>query len=194
VTILGRGDLSPRRRHRSVGRYVTVVLVLAVLAGGGYAAYVGFIQGSSTASTPTAPLALCPKPTTTVLFAPPHKVRLAVLNASLHTGLAAEVRTELRHRGFHVTQIGNAMRVGHDVATIRYSPDERREYRSVAAQIPGEATILPVSGRHILELDLGVHFRQLQSVAAARATERRLVAGSVTSASASPSPSCRARH
>jgi LytR cell envelope-related transcriptional attenuator len=195
VTIPGRGDLAPRRRKRRTGRNLAIFVIVALLAAGGYAGYARYIRGSSGRSPATAIVPLCPKLSTASEFAPARQVNVAVFNASLRTGLAAAVAATLRHRGFHIAAVGNALRVGHNVATIRYSPDERRAYRSVAAQIPGEATIKPVVGHHILELDLGVHFRRLQSAAAARASERRLVAAEVRTASPSPSPSpsCRPR-
>lgn len=188
VTIPGRGDLSPRHRHRPLSRYVLVLVVVALLAGGGYAGYRG-LEGSSSAGSP-APTDTCRPSTGRSLFAPAGQVRLTILNASLHTGLAASVESAMRKRGFHVAGIGNAARLGRDVATIRYSPDELRASRTVAAEIPGEATIKPVPGHHVLVLDLGTHFRTLQSVRAARATERRRdAAASAAARSASPSPS-----
>ena len=61
MTIPGRGDLSPPRRQSSLGRWLVTVLVLALLAGGGYAAFLGLSGGSSNSSAP--PLPLCPLPT-----------------------------------------------------------------------------------------------------------------------------------
>jgi hypothetical protein len=185
VTILGRGDLSPRRHSRPAGRYLLILLVVALLAGGGYAGYRGLTGGSSN-HAPSAPVAAsCPKPLTSAEFAPPHQVKLRVFNASLRTGLAAQVRAELVRRRFHVVEIGNALRVGHNIAMIRYSPDQKRAASTVAAQISGRLTMKPVTGENVLELDIGVHFVRLRSAAAAKAVERRVAA----SASPSPSPS-----
>jgi hypothetical protein len=101
------------------------------------------------------------------------------MNASLRTGLAAEVEKALRHRHIRVVQIGNALRVGHDVATVQYSPDQKRDASTVAAQIAG-ATTKPVAGRRVLELDIGVRFARLRSASAVRALERHRVGGVLT--------------
>jgi hypothetical protein len=188
VTILGRGDLAPPRRRRSPGRYVSIVVVVALLAGGGYAAYRGLTQDSAPADAASHKLPRCPKPAVTSAFAPPRQVHLAVYNASLQTGLAASLRAQLRNRGFHVTQIGNALKVGHDVAVVRYSADEQRESLAVMAQVAG-ASRQQVAGTHHLELDVGLKFAQLRSAAAVRGFER----SHATAPSPSPSSSCRAR-
>jgi hypothetical protein len=105
---------------------LTAVIVVGLLGGGGYAAYAG-LRGTSSGNAATRPkLAVCPKPLTTTMFAAPRDVRLTILNASLQTGLAATIGHQLHHRGFHVSRIGNAVRVVHGVAAIRYSPDELR--------------------------------------------------------------------
>ena len=193
MTILGRGDLSPRRRQRSVGRYFTTLLVVAILAGGGYAAYVGFIRNSSGSGSPAAGLRLCPKQSSHSPYAAPHTLRIRIYNASLQTGLAAQVRSQLRHRGFRVTAIGNALRVGRDVALVRYSPDQRLGALTLAAQVSG-ATMHQVAGTGKLDLDLGLQFAQLRSAAAAKTAARRAAASAAprpsSSPSSSPSPSC----
>ena len=186
VTIPGRGDLSPPRHRRSLGHPTVALVVVALLVAGGYAGYRG-LRGTTSAGSPEPPTT-CKPAAELSLFAPARQVHVTVLNASLQTGLAAAVRAELRRRGFHVAAIGNAPRLGRYVATIRYSPDELRASRAVAAEVPGEATIQPVPGHHVLVLDLGTHFTKLQSVSAARATERRRDA-TATAAAHSPSPS-----
>jgi acetolactate synthase regulatory subunit len=169
------------------------LLVVGLLAGGGYAAYRGLKGKSSGGAAARTTLARCPKPTANPLFAPARQVHLAVYNASLRTGLAATVEQAMKRRGFHVSQIGNASKVGHDIATIRYSADQARGYRTVAAQIQG-ATGQPVAGQHVLELDLGVHFNQLRSAAAARTAEQRQATATPSaSPSASPTATCRPR-
>lgn len=189
MAILGQGDLSPPRRHRSFRRYVMVLLVLAMLAGGGYAAYVGFIRGSSTHVGATPRLSQCAKRAAKPPYSTPRTLRVQIFNASLQTGLAAQVRSSLRHRGFRVTQIGNAMRVGHDVATVRYSLDEKLGSATLAAQVAG-ATTQQVSGQHVLELDLGLKFGQLRSATAAKTVARRVAATAAPTPSGSASPSC----
>jgi hypothetical protein len=188
VTILGQGDLSPRRRQRSVRRYVTVGLVLAVLAGGAYAAYVGFIRGSSTHVAADPPPSRCARQASSP-YAAPHTLRVRIFNASLQTGLASQVRSSLRHRGFRVAQIGNAMRVGHYAAEVRYSSDQKLGSVTLAAQVTG-ATTREVTGQHVLELDLGLKYQQMRSTTAARTLAHHVAASAAPTPSASPTPSC----
>jgi hypothetical protein len=189
VTILGQGDLSPRRRQRRVGRYVTVFLVLAMVAGGAYAAYVGFIRGSSTDVTANPAPSRCARHASSP-YAAPHTLRVRIFNASLQTGLASQVRSSLRHRGFRVTQIGNALKVGHYAAEVRYSPDQTLGSVTLAAQVTG-ATTHEVGGQHVLELDLGLKYQQMRSATAARTLAHQVAASAAPTPSASPTPSCR---
>jgi hypothetical protein len=197
MTIPGRGDLSPRRRQSGFGRWVIVLVIIALLAGGGYAAYVGLTGGSSSPSTSTATtLPRCPLPSTTAIFAPPHQVKVSIVNGSLQTGLAASVGAQLQHRKIRVGSIGNALKVVSGVAVIRYSPDQRRASRTLAAQVAGQPVLTAVSGTNVLDLALGLRFKRLRSPAAAKAIELRVSASSAASTSsptARPSPTCRPR-
>jgi hypothetical protein len=188
VTIPGRGDLSPARRQSSLGRWLVTVLVLALLAGGGYAAFLGLSGGSSNASAP--PLPLCPLPTTSPLPTHVGPLRLTVMNATERAGLAAEVAAALQDRGFNVTKIGNAVLMGKGVAVVRYSPDRRLVADKVAAQIKG-ATLLAVGGHRVVELDLGPKYYALVTPRRARVAYRRAVASAA--AVPTPSTSCRPR-
>ena len=192
MTILGRGDLSPPRRHRSWGRLVLVVVVLAVLVGAGYVGYVRFIRSSSAAGSTTTGLSRCPKHVARGPYAAPHTLRVRVLNASLQTGLAARVRSSLRHRGFRVVQIGNAPRVGRYVASVSYSPDQKLGSATLAAQVL-RATTRVVPGRGVLELELGLKYRHMRASKAATALARRTEASAAPTPSPSPSRSCTPR-
>jgi hypothetical protein len=188
VTIPGRGDLSPPRRRHHPLRWLAVLVVLAVLAGAGYAGFRHFHASSPSRPAAAARLPVCHASGGNALFAAPGQVRLRIRNGSLQTGLAAKVRSELRRRGFHVGSIGNALTVGHDVAVVRYPPAQLRAARSVAAQVSGAVALQPAPGAGLVELDLGLRFGGLQSVAAARSAERRLLAGASPSPTASPTP------
>jgi hypothetical protein len=192
VTIPGRGDLSPPHRHVPIGRYLTILVVLALVAGAGYAGYRGLHRGTS--DRPGAKLALCPKASVTPTKAAPGP-KVDVLNASLVTGLATEVAHELRHRGLRVGSVGNAAAVGKGVATVRYSADRTLWGLHLAAEIPG-AKSLPVAGHGVLELDLNPKFTALASKRAAAAAFRRAVASAhlaTPSPTPTPSPTCRPR-
>jgi hypothetical protein len=191
VTIPGRGDLSPPHRHVPVGRYVTVVLVVALLAGGGYAAYRGLSGGSggpSAASLPRcAKSAAVHHPRAAAL--PQSKV--AVYNASLITGLAAQVGADLGHRGFPIGHIGNASKVGTGVATVRYSADRKVEATRLAAQIKG-ATLVAVGGQHVVELELNPKFTAMVSKRAGAAAFRAAaVSQHLVTSGPTPAPTCR---
>lgn len=193
MTIPGRGDLAPPRHHSSTGRWLVALVVLAVLGGGGYAAYVELHGSSSGDATAGQKLARCPKPSTAGMFAAPHDVRVTILNASLQTGLAATLGGRLHRRGFHITSIGNALHVVHGVAAIRYSADQLRASRTLAAQIPGTVPATEVAGHGVLDFEPGLGFQQLRSGAAATTLERQRVAAATPTPTASPSDSCRPR-
>src|SRR5438270_909831 len=103
VTILGRGDLSPRRRSRHGGRFMATVLVAALVAG---AAYVGWRElrghgGSAGAAvTPT-----CTTPTPEPPPLPPRQVKVAIRNGTATVGLAHKIADALKARGFTVTTV-----------------------------------------------------------------------------------------
>jgi hypothetical protein len=172
---------------------VTIALVLALLAGGGYAAYRGLSGGSGSPSAATLPL--CPKsahrPHHTKPVIPQSKV--TVYNASLITGLATQVATELRQRGFAIGQIGNAAKVGKGVATVRYSADRKLEATKLAAEVTG-AKLVAVGGTHVVELDINPKFKALATKqAAAQAFQTAAASQHLLSPTPTPTPTCRAR-
>jgi hypothetical protein len=177
-----------------VGRYVAVVLVLALLGGGGYAAYQGLSGGP--ASNAATRLPLCTKSAKPARGAQPPSIpqsKITVYNASLITGLATEVATELRQRGFRIGQIGNAAKVGKGTATVRYSSDRTLEATKLGTEIAG-AKLVPISGTHVVELDLNPNFTALVAKQAA-ANAFRVAAASrhLVSPTPSPTPTCRSR-
>jgi hypothetical protein len=184
VTIPGRGDLSPRRKRRNWRRRLSVLAVVVVVAGGGYAGY-HFTRGGST--TPVATLRPCPSTTPT----PPAALteRIEVRNATLKTGLAAEVAHALKRRDFRIGKIGNTLFRGSGVATIRYSTDRDQAARLLATQFDG-ATLETMAGSGVLELDIGPKYRSLVPVAQAQAAERAILASPTPRPSASASPTC----
>jgi hypothetical protein len=173
---------------------VAVVLVLALLGGGGYAAYRGLSGGSSSNVAATLPLCTkSAKPSHGPQSASIPQSKITVYNASLITGLATEVAGELMHRGFPIGQIGNAAKVGKGIATVRYSADRKLEATKLGAQIKG-AALLPVSGTHLVELDINPKFTALLAKPAA-ANAFRVAAASqhLISPTPTPTPTCRSR-
>jgi hypothetical protein len=187
VTIPGRGDLSPRRKHRDWRQRSAVIAVVLVVAAVGYGGYRLFGGGSSSAPTVQA---LCPSTTPQPPTA--QQARLVVRNATLQTGLAAEVAHELKQRNFRIGKVGNTLFRGKDVATVQYSADRLQAAQLVAAQFDG-ATLTQVDGSRILEVDIGPKYRALVPVAAAQAAERSILGTSSPSPTATPSPTCAPR-
>lgn len=161
--------------------------MVLVLAGGGYGGYRAFGGGSS--STPKA-LPLCPSATPHTAVAA--LARLTVRNATLTTGLAAQVAHDLRKREFRVAKVGNTLFRGKGVATVRYSADRSQSARLVAAQFDG-ATLVQVAGSRVLEVDIGPKFRALVPLAQAQASDRAILASSSPTPSVTPSPTCASR-
>lgn len=187
MTIPGRGDLSPRRKHRNWRRRLSVGFVVLVLGAGGYVGY-RLVSGGSEASL----TALPPCPATTPTQAPAQQARLTVRNATLTEGLATEVARQLRQRNFHVGKVGNTLFRGKGVATVQYSTDRLQAARLVAAQFDG-ATLLQVDGARVLEVDIGPKYRKLVPVAQAEVAARAILATSTPTPSTTSSPTCAPR-
>lgn len=179
MTIPGRGDLSPRRRHRNWRRRFALAVVVLVVLGGGYVGYRHF-RGSSKASLIT--LRPCPKTTPTAPAA--LQAKLIVKNATLQTGLASEVARQLRDRDFRISSVGNTLFRGKGVATVQYSADRLESAQLVAAQFAG-ATLEPVDGSDILEVDIGPKFDALIPLAEAQSAERGILGPSAPTPTAS---------
>jgi hypothetical protein len=189
VTLPGLGDLAPPHRHVPVGRWVLTVLVVVLLAGGGYAAFLGLSGGSSKSSSG---LPFCPVTTHVPATKSAGPLRLTIKNATEREGLAAAVRTQLRKRGFRVISIGNAAELmSSGVAKVRYSADRRLVADHVAAQIKGGATLVPAGGHGVVALYLGPKFSRLATLLQARLAYLRLVPS--PTASPVPTTSCRPR-
>lgn len=183
MTILGRGDLVPRRRRHRPVRWLAGLVVIAVAAAGGYAGYRHWHHRSPHRVASTRP---CQGHPAVVPTPQPSDVRVAVRNATLRTGLASRVAHALRQRQVHVVSIGNTPLRGKGVATVRYTADRRSQAEVLAAQIRG-ATMAPEPGHGRLELDLGPRFHGL---APARVAGDQLTREVAATASPTPTPRC----
>ena len=144
------GRARQRRRHDRRGRALKVLLALALLGGAGYGAWqtgwldpVAAMAGSGSevsaaACSPPAPSPMLPP------ALPPSEVTVNVFNATGRMGLAAEVASELRARGFVVAAVSNdpLTRTVMGVAELRHSTPGDAAARTVAAQVQG-ATVAP---------------------------------------------------
>jgi hypothetical protein len=151
LTPIGMGG-RPRQRRGTPrrGRALSGLLALALLSGGGYGAWRGGwldpvteLAGLGTevsAAVCTAPPAPPPLPPAL----PPTAVTVNVFNATGRLGLAAEVATELKARGFMVAEVSNdpLARTVPGTAELRHSPQGDAAARTVAAQVQG-ATVAP---------------------------------------------------
>jgi hypothetical protein len=171
VTILGRGDLAPRRRRRRGGllRVLAALAVVVVLGGAAYGAW--RLLGPSS-SKPAAARQRCVTTSSAVAPARPGTVRLRVMNTTLKAGLAAKVRRELRGRGFTVVGIGNASPAVHGI--VLRAPSTRStpaEVRALREQFPSLS--VRKAGRHgLLALELGKHLPGIASARHAAAAHR----------------------
>jgi hypothetical protein len=186
VTIPGRGDLAPPRHQLPIARVLIGLLVFVLLAGGGYAAFLG-LSGGGSSKPPVAQLPLCPVAPTISPTQRPGPLRLIVNNATQRSGLAAEVAATLQTRGFHVLQVGNSTLTVKGPAIVRYSADRRLVADKVAAQITG-STLATVAGHGKVVLVLGPKFHSLASTKHAKAAYLLLLTPTATP---TPSGGCR---
>ncbi len=178
MTIPGRGDLAPARRQhrrRRWPRVLALLLVLGVLGAAGWEAYRLWVEDTSQ-SRVAAP---CVTPTPPPVPAAADEVRVRVLNGTRRPGLAHDVATRLRHRGFAVRKVGNnPQRTAR--TTVTYPAGVLAAGLAVAEQLPA-AELTAGSGR-LVDLVLGRDFHRLatrKEAAARRAQDER---------AASPSP------
>ncbi len=147
--------------------------------------YVGdrYVWPHLRSSTATTAPPVCPKVSAPPPIPAARTVSLRVRNSTIREGLAAEVAAALHRRGFHVHGVGNTSAKVTGTATVRYSADRAQQAKSVAAQVD-RPVLVKVSGKGVLDLDLGSKWRALASPTAVRAAER------ADRASRSPAPTC----
>lgn len=165
MTIPGRGDLAPRRRHGGYGhrqrRWPRVLLVLLILAALGAGGYYGWHHWRNK-DTATAALAPCPTPTAAPSSSPPPRVAARILNGSLKAGLAKKVAKGLQQRfGVVVGKVGNAARFTRGVSVVRYPPRLAASARALAGYVVPRARLRADTHLRKVELDIGTRFRSV---------------------------------
>lgn len=167
MTILGRGDLAPPRRHRRRTGVLIGVLAVALLGAGGY---FGWRQLHSSGSSKATLAPICTTPTPSPSPVAASAVTIVLRNGTPQVGLAHRLADLLKGRGFKVASVGNTHSAVPGVAVVRYPPGQEGAAVAVAEQFPG-ATLSPnpagVSGR--VELDIGAGYRSLATTAQAAA-------------------------
>ena len=134
-----RGTPAPSgpRQGRSAGRAVGLVVTLVLLAAVGFGAW-WFLVKPPPPKDSGSP---CPTPSAVtrapVAAAAPKAVRLNVYNSTSRRGLAAQVATQLRARGFVVVKVANDPLHRHvtGIAEIRHSDRGLAAARTVAAHV-----------------------------------------------------------
>lgn len=155
---------------------------MLAVAGAAYGGYRVVSSGSS-----STPKTLPPCPTASAKPPAAQRELLTVRNATLTTGLAADVARELRQRHFRVGKVGNTLFRGKGIATVQYSADRRQSAQLVAAQFDG-ATMTEVSGSGVLEVDIGPRYHSLVPADQAQAADHTILASVSPSPTSSPSP------
>lgn len=171
MTILGSGDLAPRRRgRRRKTPYVVAVLVLAVAAAGGWFGWRAWHGGKSPHARP---LAVCETPSSSPSPAAAKTVKVAVLNGTARVGLAHTVAGQLTLRGFSVVKVGNGPATTGPPRVI-YAPGETGLALTLAEQVAGAQLYeLSTQTPGTVQLDISSGFRRLATPAEAAAAKAR---------------------
>ncbi|MDQ1747546.1 MAG: hypothetical protein QOD07_1809 [Frankiaceae bacterium] len=174
MTILGSGDLAPRRRgrrRRTKTPYVVAVLVLAAAAAGGWFGWRAWHGGKSGA--PARPLAVCATPSSSPSPAAAKTVKVAVLNGTARVGLAHTVAGQLTLRGFAVVKVGNGPSTTGPPRVV-YAPGETGLALTLAEQVAGaQIEELSTQTPGTVQLDISSGFRRLATPAEAAAAKAR---------------------
>jgi hypothetical protein len=171
VTILGRGDLAPRRRGARRRTPFAVAIVVLALAGAG--GWYGWRAWKTEPSPQATPRLVCVTPSASPSPVAAAKVKVRVLNATATVGLAHAVARELSGRGFTIAAVGNtSARFGR--SRVTYAPGEIAFALAVGEQVPNaELYELSTEPPGNVELDLASDFHHLATPAQAKAARAR---------------------
>jgi hypothetical protein len=190
MTILGRGDLAPRRGSRRRTPFVVAIVVLALAGAGGW---FGWRAWRTTPSAQSTPQVVCVTPSPSASPAAVKKVKVRVLNATPTVGLAHAVARELSNRGFAVASVGNTSTT-FGRTRVTYSPAEIALALTVAEQVPdAELYASSTEPPGNVELDLASDFHHLATPAQAKAARARDLAAAAPPPATCSTPSGSAR-
>jgi hypothetical protein len=182
VTIPGRGDLSPPRRHgrrRRPWRTLLILLVVAALVAGGWYVWTNYVDDDDS-DTLRAGATPCVTPSHGPAPANLSSVKLIVLNGTNRVGLAHEVARQLEKRGAHIRRVGNTG-VRPPKTTISYPPRAATAMLAVREQLAVTPRLESATPEKLV-LVIGKDFTGLATRAAAGRARQRDVAA------ATPSP------
>ncbi|WP_231134961.1 LytR C-terminal domain-containing protein [Motilibacter deserti] len=194
------GGSHRRRRGRARGALVAV-LVLALLAGVGYAGWWAYDRwqddpeaGQAGSTGPVAASSCSPSQgpvpspsagsATASVPVPARQITVNVFNATTKAGLAAAVSTQLEARGFRIGTVGNdpAGRPVKGTAQVRSGATGAAAARTLAAHVAGAQLASDKRPGATVDLVIGNAYSRLRPAAAAAAV--------LAPPSPSPSPSC----
>jgi hypothetical protein len=186
MTILGSGDLAPRRRGRRRRTPYVAALLLVALAGAG--GWFGWRAWHDRDTSSAQPAVVCVTPTPSAGPAPVKRVKVAVLNGTSTVGLAHTVAGTLTTRGFAIVKVGNGT-ASTGAPRITYAPGEVGLALTLAEQVPG-ATFYELSTQRPgqVELRISTGFRRLATLAEAKAAHARDLAATAPAPAACSTP------
>jgi hypothetical protein len=163
----GRRNVRRRGRSRHRGRTIVVLLLIATAVAAG----VGWRLHDTDTTVAAQKRPSCPPTLSAQPVVAAHDVHVNVYNATKRHGLASEVATELRKRGFVVGKVENdpAGRAVTGVAEVRASTSGTAPARTVGAQVASFVTVPDQRKDASVDLVLGAAFRSLRSSSAAAA-------------------------
>jgi hypothetical protein len=163
-----RPPLTPaqRRARRQTATLLAVGGLLLVAFLFAAASYGGWFDKPKAAAPPCKPV------TTTVVRILPSQIHLNVYNASSRNGLAREVGTDMRTRGFVVGKVANDP-LKHDVKTtaeVRYGSKGKAAAQLVVSEVPGAKLVEDKRKDASVDLVLGGTYSKLSTTATPGAT------------------------
>jgi LytR cell envelope-related transcriptional attenuator len=168
----GRRKVRRRGSSRHQGRTIVVLLIVVTAIAAGLA---WWLQDDTKTTTTTATVVTkrpsCPPRQSAPAVVAAHDVHVNVYNATKRHGLASEVATQLRQRGFVIGKVENDP-AGHTVtgiAEVRATASDAAPARTVGAQVASYVVVPDQRKDASVDLVLGAAFRSLRTTSAASA-------------------------
>jgi LytR cell envelope-related transcriptional attenuator len=125
-------------------------------------------KATTTTSTSTSTGAACPKTTKRLSLPKPTAVHVAVHNGTQRNGLASQVSTKLRARGFVISGFDTGTAYS-GVAQIQFGSAALAAASVLAYQFPGAALVPITRTGTALDLTLGAQYKSLATAAVVKA-------------------------
>lgn len=156
ITVESASVARARRRKRTA---ITLLVIIAILAGAFYYASSYWTKGA-TRATPAASCTATLDPTGPVY---PSQVTVNVYNATTRTGLAASVGRLVKARGFVLGTVSNdpARKSIPGTAEVRYGPAGERAATLVKGLVAGAVLVKDTRADASVDLVLGSAYKEL---------------------------------